>query len=198
MVMMTRKKRGRRVAILSKAQMLARVKAIIADIRAGVLSYRDIAAKHGVSLPTVNNKARKAGISRGRRKGAKILVPAPRRRRAGTAAKAAAPRAAGTRRKAGRKPGRPKGSKTGARAAGRPAGRKAARRAIAAVPAPAAPAPRKRARRGVRRKAGRPRGAAAPRTGFLDAMRAVVLQYHPNMSLRAYERLVKSVQAAVA
>jgi DNA-binding CsgD family transcriptional regulator len=65
---------------LSKDALLKREKAIIADIKGGVLSYRQIAEKHRVSLPTVNNKARKAGISRGRRKGAKILVMGPRRR----------------------------------------------------------------------------------------------------------------------
>ncbi len=58
---------------------IKREAAIIADIKAGELSYRQIASKHEVSLPTVNNKARKAGISRGRREGAKIVLPAPRR-----------------------------------------------------------------------------------------------------------------------
>lgn len=52
---------------LTPAQRLAREKRIIADLNAGKLSYRQIAAKHSVSLPTVNAKARKAGISRSRR-----------------------------------------------------------------------------------------------------------------------------------
>jgi hypothetical protein len=67
---------------MTKTDRLRREKAIIGDIKAGQLSYRDIAKKHGVSLPTVNNKARKAGISRGRRKGAKIIVKGPRPGRA--------------------------------------------------------------------------------------------------------------------
>jgi DNA-binding CsgD family transcriptional regulator len=50
--------------VLSQAQRITREKAIIHDLRAGSLSYRKIAAKHHVSLPTVNAKARKAGIRR--------------------------------------------------------------------------------------------------------------------------------------
>lgn len=76
---MTAPRSGARTAKkLTSVERLRREKAIIADIKAGVLSYRQIAAKHAVSLPTVNNKARKAGISRGRRKGAKIIVRGPR------------------------------------------------------------------------------------------------------------------------
>lgn len=63
---------------MTPAARLKRENAIISDIKAGKLSYREIAEKHSVSLPTVNNKAKKAGISRGRRKGATILVPGPR------------------------------------------------------------------------------------------------------------------------
>lgn len=70
--------RGRKQRI-SRTEMAAKEGQIIADIRGGSLSYREIAEKHGVSLPTVNNKAKKAGISRGRRKGARIVVPGPRR-----------------------------------------------------------------------------------------------------------------------
>ena len=66
--------------VLTPAARQKRENAIIADIKAGKLSYREIAEKHSVSLPTVNNKAKKAGISRGRRKGAKIVVPGPRSR----------------------------------------------------------------------------------------------------------------------
>jgi transposase len=50
--------------IMTKAQRLVREKAIIRDLRGGDLSYRQIAARHKVSLPTVNAKARKAGIRR--------------------------------------------------------------------------------------------------------------------------------------
>lgn len=70
--------RGRKQRI-SRTEMAAKEGQIIADIRGGSLSYREIAQKYGVSLPTVNNKAKKAGISRGRRKGARIVVPGPRR-----------------------------------------------------------------------------------------------------------------------
>lgn len=56
--------RRTRKKLLTKAQRLARERAIIKDLRAGKLSYRKIATKHKVSLPTVNAKARKAGISR--------------------------------------------------------------------------------------------------------------------------------------
>ena len=77
---------------------IKREAAIIADIKAGELSYRQIASKHEVSLPTVNNKARKAGISRGRREGAKIVLPAPRRGRpAGTTRAVMAARVAAAR-----------------------------------------------------------------------------------------------------
>ena len=55
-------KTGRKV--LSKVQRTAREKAIIQDLNGGAMSYRQIAAKHHVSLPTVNAKARKAGITR--------------------------------------------------------------------------------------------------------------------------------------
>jgi DNA-binding CsgD family transcriptional regulator len=65
---------------LSKEDLAKREKQIIEDIKAGTLSYREIALKNGVSLPTVNNKARKAGISRGRRRGARIVVAAKLRR----------------------------------------------------------------------------------------------------------------------
>ncbi len=85
----TRNGRRRR---LSPDQRAEREAAIIEDIKGGVLSYREIALKHGVSLPTVNNKARKAGISRGRRKGARIIVAAPPRKTARKAGRKAARR----------------------------------------------------------------------------------------------------------
>lgn len=56
----------RKTRTLTKTQRLAREERIIKDLRAGKLSYRQIAAKRKVSLPTVNAKARKAGISRSR------------------------------------------------------------------------------------------------------------------------------------
>ncbi|MBD3160886.1 MAG: hypothetical protein GF346_01895 [Candidatus Eisenbacteria bacterium] len=61
----------RRRARLDRAAQQQREVAIISDLKAGALSYRKIAQKHGVSLPTVNAKARKAGITRprGRRPG---------------------------------------------------------------------------------------------------------------------------------
>jgi len=62
MAVAKKKKTTRKV--MTKTQRLAREKAIISDLRGGKLSYRKIAAKHRVSLPTVNAKARKAGISR--------------------------------------------------------------------------------------------------------------------------------------
>jgi len=76
---------------LDRAAQQKREKAIIADLKAGKLSYREIAHKHGVSLPTVNAKARKANIRRprGRRR---VAVP--------VAAKPVAPRRRGRPRKA--------------------------------------------------------------------------------------------------
>ncbi len=56
----------RKTTVLTKAQRLRREQAIIRDLKGGKLSYRQIAAKHGVSLPTVNSKARKAKIRRSR------------------------------------------------------------------------------------------------------------------------------------
>jgi hypothetical protein len=159
----------RRGAILDKAQLLAREKAIIADIKAGLLSYRQIAKKHKVSLPTVNNKARKAGISRGRRKGAKILVAGPRR----------------AKKVVGRKP---------VRKAVRKAARRKVRKAVPMVTdLPVAMKPRKRARRKARvvRRVGRPAG----KTKFIEAMRELVLRHHPKISLKAYDKLVKTLQA---
>ena len=87
-------KKPRSKKVISSADREAREKAIVVDLKAGDLSYRQIAKKHGVSLPTVNNKARKFGISRGRRPGAKILVPAIRRPSKKTAKKKTAKKAA--------------------------------------------------------------------------------------------------------
>ncbi len=70
----------RRPVRIDRAALKAREVAIIADLKSGHLSYRKIAAKHGVSLPTVNAKARKAGIRRpkGRRPAAAMAMRAGR------------------------------------------------------------------------------------------------------------------------
>jgi hypothetical protein len=60
--------------VLSKVQRVAREQAIIRDLHTGTMSYRVIAAKHHVSLPTVNAKARKAGITRRRGRVSKAIV----------------------------------------------------------------------------------------------------------------------------
>ena len=85
--------------VLTPAARKAREKAIIADLKAGKLSYREIAAKHGVSLPTVNSKARKAGITRprGRKPGVKTTV---RRKAAKKTARRKATKKKATRKKA--------------------------------------------------------------------------------------------------
>jgi hypothetical protein len=107
-----RKKTVRRVKRLDRAAMKKREAAIIRDLKAGRLSYRMIAQKHGVSLPTVNAKARKANIRRprGRRPAGATVVtmkagvrrPRPRRkttlRAKKTAVRRARPRTRTTRR----------------------------------------------------------------------------------------------------
>jgi DNA invertase Pin-like site-specific DNA recombinase len=170
-------RKGIRKPRLSAEEMVSREKAIIEDIKAGVLSYREIALKQGVSLPTVNNKARKAGISRGRRKGAKIIVPALRsgpKPKAKTAAKKAGRK---TLKKAARRgPGRPKALPIISDRAAAPVVRRRRRRKVGRRTAPAA---------------GRPRG------NFLEALREVVLKYHPEVSLLKFERMLKAVEATV-
>jgi hypothetical protein len=169
---MREKKGAAKKAKLSKADLLKREKAIIADIKAGVLSYRQIAAKHHVSLPTVNNKARKAGISRGRRKGAKILVKGPARKA----------------RKAGRKKAVRKVARKVAR---RP------RRKVKAAPAVAKAPRRRRARKPVtrRRAVRRGRPAAAPGVSkFSGAFRQLVLKHFPKISLVKFDRLARMVE----
>jgi hypothetical protein len=191
-----RSRRGARKPRLSAAEMASREKAIIADIKAGVLSYREIAAKQGVSLPTVNNKARKAGISRGRRKGAKIIVaplrsgPKPRVKKA--VRKAVVRKAAkkAVVRKAVRK------------AVVRQVVKKAARRSVArpqALPIISDQVMKPVVRRRRRRKVARRLAPAAirPRGNFLEALREVVLKHHPNVSLLKFERMLKAVEAAV-
>ncbi len=67
----------KRRAVLDRAQLKQREIGIIADLKAGALSYRKIADKWKVSLPTVNAKARKANIHRprGRRPMGVKVVP---------------------------------------------------------------------------------------------------------------------------
>lgn len=152
-----------------KVDMLKREKAIIADIKAGKLSYREIAHKHGVSLPTVNNKARKAGISRGRRKGARIVVAGPARKKAV--------------RKVARK----------AKKAVRKVARKTVRKpATAAAPVVRAP----RARKVVRRRSKRVVRQVSHST-FCGDLRELLLKYNPNISLRRYEKIAKLVELAI-
>ena len=159
-------KRGRRRRI-SKEEMAVREKAIINDIKAGILSYREIAAKHKVSLPTVNNKARKAGISRGRRKGAKIFVARPPRRKAAT-------------RKAARRPAR--------------RGRVAAKPSAAAPVVRRRRAGRRATRRAPRQA--RPRATASSR-GFSEALRQLVLHHYPKISLLKFDRLSKVIASEI-
>lgn len=150
--MATARKKARAKKAAGPADREAREKAIVAELKSGELSYRQIAAKYGVSLPTVNNKARKYGISRGRRKGAKIFVKAIRRSKKA----AALPRRATNLAAPARKPGRP------------------------------------------RKKAGRPRAAASSagpaRGSFTAALRELVLQHYPNITLRQFDRLSRAVE----
>jgi DNA invertase Pin-like site-specific DNA recombinase len=186
-------RKGARKPRLSAEEMVSREKAIIEDIKAGVLSYREIALKQGVSLPTVNNKARKAGISRGRRKGAKILVPALRsgpKPKAKTAAKKAAKKAA---RKAAKRVGKKAARKVIKKAARRGPGRPKALPIISGQVA--APVVRRRRRRKVARRAAP--AAGRPRGNFIEALREVVLKYHPEVSLLKFEKMLKAVEAAV-
>ena len=171
-------RKGVRKPRLSAEEMVSREKAIIEDIKAGVLSYREIALKQGVSLPTVNNKARKAGISRGRRKGAKIIVPAlrsgpkPKAKAATAVVKKAARKA--VKKVARRRPGRPKALPIISDQVAAPVVRR--RRQVARRTAPA---------------------ATRARGNFLDALREVVLKFHPEVSLLKFERMLKAVEAAV-
>lgn len=162
--------RGGRKPRLSKEEMASREKAIIDDIRGGVLSYREIALKHGVSLPTVNNKARKAGISRGRRKGASIVVTRPRRKVRG-------------RRKAARRPAR-----RVARRGRRPAA------LLEPMPQVARRPRRKAGRRKAAARRGAPRGRRASKAGFAEALRALVLKHYPQMSLQKFDRLSRLIE----
>ena len=144
---------------LTPARRLAREKAIIKDLKGGKLSYRMIAAKHKVSLPTVNAKARKAGITRSRVKKTTTVA---------------------------RKP------KTAARKT-----RMTTRRATATTKKPTA---RKKVTRKVVRKRTTTRTTAwsgARVEKFTNQFRELVMSYYPNMSLRAYERLHKTISKAL-
>ncbi len=89
--MPVKKKTRRTPARLDRTALKKREMAIIVDLRAGELSYRAIAQKHKVSLPTVNAKARKAGISRprGRRPAGVKAVPVTAVRKVGRPRKTA-------------------------------------------------------------------------------------------------------------
>ncbi len=130
---MTAARSKARSSTLTKKQREAREKAIVADLKAGKLSYRRIAEKHSVSLPTVNNKAKKFGISRGRRKNARIVVAAPRRQ------------------------------------ANRTAATRGTARTAAARHQPSA------------------------NGGFGDALRSLVLEHYPNITLAQFDRLSQAV-----
>lgn len=118
----------RRPKRVDRAALKAREVAIIADLRAGHLSYRKIAAKHGVSLPTVNAKARKAGIRRpkGRRPAvaAKVAAAKSRQTKAPVAAVAARSARPGTQKKSAAAPAvlsvKRKRAKSARRAAAKP------------------------------------------------------------------------------
>lgn len=171
--------KGRRQRI-SKEEMAVREEAIIEDIRAGEMSYRQIAAKHGVSLPTVNNKARKAGISRGRRKaGRPAAAPARKAAARGGAARTGARKTVRKATKKAARRGRPPRSES----AGSPTTK--ARRAV------------RPARRATGARRGRPPGIARATAGFTDDLRELVLRHFPGISLLAFERISKAVEEAV-
>jgi hypothetical protein len=160
---------------LTKAQRMAREKAIIKDLKAGLLSYRKIALKHKVSLPTVNSKARKAGITRSRRGPAALAAPATMRAKRTVA-----------RRKPGRKPAarkttlRAKARTTARRKPGRKARRYTAR----------ATAARRTTRGPVARGA---RGSRA----FREQFRSLVMHHYPNISLKLFDRLTAVIERAL-
>lgn len=148
---------------LTPARRLAREKAIIKDLKAGKMSYRQIAAKHKVSLPTVNAKARKAGITRSRVKKTTTVTRKP---------KTAARKTRMTARKT----------------------RTTTRRTTSATRRPTA-------RKKVTRKTTRTR-TAMPRTQarakqFTNQFRELVMSYYPNMPLRTYERLHRTIAKAL-
>ena len=155
--------------VLSKAQRLTRERMIIKDLRAGKLSYRKIAAKHKVSLPTVNTKARKAGISRSR-----SGPPALRK----TTIRTTRPKARAATR----------GTRTVAR---RPL-RKVIRKKTTTVRKPVAR--KKVVRKKVTRPVTRRRISATARTEKFQAqLQDLVLAHYPKISLKAFSRLSKRI-----
>ena len=165
------RKRTTRKRILTKAQRLVREKAIIRDLRGAKLSYRKIAEKHKVSLPTVNAKARKAGITRSRR-GPAALVRATR-----TRARTTTPtRATTTRTRAKAR------TRTVARAKRKVWKKKTTRRTTAA--------------RTVARRTVRPTTRSVEK--FNEQLRWLVLNYYPNMPLKKFEHLTKIVGKAIS
>lgn len=151
----------RRRVVLDRAQLKQRELGIIADLKAGILSYRKIAAKWKVSLPTVNAKARKAGVRR------------PRGRRpmgtSAVAVKIVAPVAAPKKR--GRPPKKA--------AVPTPAVARIAKIAkVAKV--------RKRVRKAVKARI-----AVSKRPKFMDAFRELLLQHYPAIPYLKVHRLEK-------
>ncbi len=163
--------------LLTRAERLARERAIIQDLRAGLLSYRKIAAKHKVSLPTVNAKARKAGIRRSRRGPAALMAKTRVR-----AAKPVRRRKVARRKVARRKVARKATLRTKARVT--------ARRVRKVRRAPARAALRRMARGAIARG---PRGARA----FREQFRELVMRHYPNISLKAFARLTSVIDRAL-
>lgn len=162
--------------MLTRAQRLAREKAIIKDLKAGLLSYRKIALKHKVSLPTVNSKARKAGITRSRRGPAALAAPTKMRAKRTI-----------TRRKAARRPAARKATlQTRTRTTAR---RKGTVRKTRRYTARAA-APRRTARGAAARG---PRGARA----FREQFRSLVMHHYPNISLKQFARLTAVIERSL-
>ena len=147
---------------LTQAQRISREKAIIKDLQAGKMSYRVIAEKHKVSLPTVNAKARKAGITRTRRgPAAKKVTSRKVTRVARTTMKTKKP----TLRKK--------------------ATRKVAKKTVAR---------KKVTRRKVTRVVGRKSRSIEK---FQSQFKDLVMNFYPNMSLKAYEKLNKVIAKAL-
>jgi hypothetical protein len=166
---MARTKRTTASKPLTPKARLARETRIIKDLQAGKLSYREIAGKHGVSLPTVNSKARKAGISR----------PRGRRPEGQSAAVNRISMSRGTvRRRKTRVAGAP-GRKT--RMATRGAGRTSARRSTT--------------RRTVRAVGSGGGGMGRSQQAFHAKFRELVMSHYPNMTITQYDRLIRLVEA---
>ena len=165
--------------MLTRAQRIAREKAIIKDLKAGLMSYRSIALKHKVSLPTVNSKARKAGITRSRRGPAALAASTTMRARRTS-----------VRRKPGRKPGRKPATRKATMwtktrtTTRRKAGRKTRRYTARATAA-------RRTARGP--MASGPRGARA----FREQFRSLIMHHYPNISLKAFARLTAAIERSL-